>query len=77
MRHQTILRLLLSGFLLYFAWPYVPEAVSQLEKAFWGGWLLFLMLVVAANSATLLRLSRPPVMEQRQENNEERRVRQK
>lgn len=64
MRHYTILRLLLASFLLYFAWPYIPEATTQIEKLFWGGWLVFLLLVVGGNLATVLRLSNPPVMEQ-------------
>lgn len=64
MFHYTILRLLLASFLLYFAWPFIPEATTQIEKLFWGGWLAFLLLVVGGNLATVLRLSNPPVMEQ-------------
>lgn len=64
MRHYAILRLLLAGFFLYFAWPYIPEATAQIEKVFWGAWLAFLLLVVGANLATLLQISYPPVMEQ-------------
>lgn len=64
MYHYTILRLLFAGFLLYFAWPYIPEATTQIEKIFWGGWLVFLLLVVGGNLATLLQLSSLPVMEQ-------------
>ena len=66
MRHQTILRLLLACFLLYFALPYIPEATLQLERMFWGVWLGFLMLVMGGNLATLLQISRPPVMEQKE-----------
>lgn len=77
MRHQTILRLLSAGFLLYIAWPYIPDAVLPLERAFWGAWLLFFSLVIAANFATLLRLSRPPVMEQQYETSELERRRQR
>lgn len=64
MRHYAILRLLLAGFFLYFAWPIIPGAVTQAEFIFWGAWLLFLVLVVGANFATLLRMNTPPVMEQ-------------
>jgi hypothetical protein len=64
MRHYTILRLLLAAFLLYFAWPYIPEAVLPIEKLFWGVWLGFLLLVIGGNLATLLQISAPPVMEQ-------------
>ncbi|RLL47872.1 hypothetical protein D8M04_00915 [Oceanobacillus piezotolerans] len=64
MRHYTILRILLAGFFLYFAWPYIPEASSNLELTFWGAWLTFFLVVMGANFATLLQISRPPVMEQ-------------
>lgn len=64
MRHYPMLRLLLSGLLLYIAWPLFPLATSQLELAFWGIWLVFLMLVIGANFATLLQITDPPVMEQ-------------
>lgn len=64
MYHYTILRILLACFLLYFAWPSIPEAVMQVEKVFWGSWLLFLLLVIGGNLATLLQLTSPPVMEQ-------------
>lgn len=64
MRHYPILRLLLAGLLLYIAWPLIPLAASQLEMAFWGIWLVFLVLVVGANFATLLQITDPPVMEQ-------------
>ncbi len=65
--HYTILRLLLAVFLIYFAWPYIPEAVTQLERIFWGAWLLFLLLVIGGNLATLMKISHPPVMEQNNE----------
>lgn len=64
MRNYAILRLLLAGFLLYFAWPLIPGAVTQLEAVFWGTWLLFLLLTVGSNLATLLQITNPPVMEQ-------------
>ncbi|MBP1947780.1 hypothetical protein [Virgibacillus litoralis] len=64
MRHYAILRLLLAGFFLYFAWPAIPSAATQIELVFWGAWLLFLVLVVGANFATLLQITKPPVMEQ-------------
>lgn len=66
MRHYAILRLLLAFFFLYFAWPLIPQANSQLEFIFWGIWLLFFMLVIGANFATLLRMTPPPVMEQKE-----------
>ncbi|MDY0408661.1 hypothetical protein [Paracerasibacillus soli] len=49
---------------MYFAWPLIPQASSQLESIFWGTWLVFFMLVVGANLANLLQLNDPPVMEQ-------------
>ncbi|UJL45056.1 hypothetical protein KFZ58_11565 [Virgibacillus sp. NKC19-16] len=64
MRHYAILRLLLAGFFLYFAWPMIPEASTSIEMIFWGGWLAFFVLVVGANFATLLQMTKPPVMEQ-------------
>ncbi|WP_047981599.1 hypothetical protein [Ornithinibacillus contaminans] len=67
MRHYAILRLLLAAFFLYFAWPLIPAAKSQVEMIFWASWLGFLVLVVGANFATLLQLSEPPVMEQNYE----------
>lgn len=66
MRINTIVRLLFAGFLLYFAWPYIPMATTQIEKIFWGAWLGFLVLVVGSNLATLLHISRPPIIEQHQ-----------
>lgn len=67
MRQYTYLRLLLAGFLLYFAWPYIPHASSAMEKLFWGVWLGFLWLVIGGNLATLLHLSKVPVLEQKDE----------
>lgn len=75
MYHYTILRLLFASFLLYFAWPYIPEAATQIEKVFWGGWLVFLLLVVGGNLATVLQLSELPVMEQKMEVDDEERKR--
>lgn len=66
MQPYTILRLLFASFLLYFAWPYIPLATTQIEKVFWGAWLVFLLLVVGGNLATVLKLSHPPVMEQKE-----------
>lgn len=70
MKNYSILRLLLAVFLLYFAWPYIPEAVTQIEKLFWVAWLAFLLLVIGGNLATLLNISHPPVMEQKVEQQE-------
>lgn len=64
MRHYAILRMLLAALFLYFAWPAIPEAVTQLEKLFWGFWLGLLFLVIGANFSTLLQMTSPPVMEQ-------------
>lgn len=64
LRHYAILRLLLAGFFLYFAWPLIPQATSQLEYTFWGAWLAFFLIVIGANLSTLLRMTSPPVMEQ-------------
>lgn len=66
MRDYSILRILLAGFLLYFAWPYIPKAITPIEKVFWGAWLSFLFLVIGGNLATGLQLTRPPVMEQQE-----------
>lgn len=74
MQPYTILRLLFASFLLYFAWPYIPEAATQIEKLFWGGWLVFLLLVVGGNLATVLQLSKPPVMEQKEIIRERKRI---
>ncbi|MFD2627899.1 hypothetical protein [Oceanobacillus kapialis] len=67
MRHYAILRLLLAGFLLYFAWPVIPYANTVPEMIFWGGWLGFLILVVGANLATFLQMTKPPIMEQQEQ----------
>ena len=67
MFQYTILRLLFALFLLYFAWPYIPEATTQLAKVFWGAWLAFFLLVFGGNLATLLQITLPPVMEQKKE----------
>ncbi|MFD1415384.1 hypothetical protein [Oceanobacillus jeddahense] len=64
MKTNIILRLLLVAFLLYIAWPMVPQSTSSLEFLFWGCWLLFAFVFIGANLATLLKMSRPPVMEQ-------------
>lgn len=64
MRHYPLLRILLSGLLLYIAWPLIPLAVTQLEMVFWGIWVFFFLLVVGANFSTLLQMTTPPVMEQ-------------
>lgn len=75
MRHFTILRLLLAAFLLYVAWPLIPEAASRMEVTFWGVWLSFLVLVVGGNLATLLQISKAPIMEQSQGLHKQRRKR--
>lgn len=67
MRHYAILRILLAGLFLYFAWPHIPQATSQLEMLFWGAWLVLFLLVVGSNFATLLQMTNPPVMEQERE----------
>lgn len=64
MRHYVILRLLLAGFFLYFAWPYIPKASTQLEWVFWGVWLVLFLFAFGANLAALLQMINPPVMEQ-------------
>lgn len=60
----AVLRLLLAGFFLYFAWPLIPLASSKIEVVFWGMWLCLFLLVVGANLATVLTITKPPVMEQ-------------
>jgi len=72
MKHYAILRLLFAAFLLYFAWPFIPEAVTQLELLFWGAWLVFFLLVVGANLATLLQMVAPPIIEQKETTQRER-----
>ncbi|MEI3599928.1 MULTISPECIES: hypothetical protein [unclassified Oceanobacillus] len=69
MKNQPILRLLLAGFMLYFAWPKIPQATSTLEMTYWAMWLLFFLAVVGANFANLLQMIQPPVMEQTVEEN--------
>ncbi|HLR02439.1 MAG TPA: hypothetical protein VK111_06845 [Virgibacillus sp.] len=64
MKQYAVLRLLFAGFLLYIAWPYIPEMSGHLETAFWGIWLGLFFLFVCGNSATLLKITYPPVMEQ-------------
>ncbi len=64
MRFYTVFRLAFAGFLLYVAWPFIPQATTSLGKGFWFTWLLFFLLVVGGNLATFLHLSEPPVMEQ-------------
>jgi len=64
MRHYAILRILLAGFFLYFAWPAIPYATTMIEHVFWTAWLVFFLLVIGANFATLLQMIKPPVMEQ-------------
>lgn len=59
----STLRLLLAAFFLYFSWPFIPFAVTTVEKLFWGSWLLFLYFVLGGNLATLLRLCSPPALE--------------
>ncbi|SFD60843.1 hypothetical protein SAMN05216238_102395 [Lentibacillus persicus] len=72
MRHYAILRLLLAGFFLYIAWPFIPEAIIQEAVLFWGVWLGFLILVIGANFATLLQMTEPPIMEQEKSKTRER-----
>lgn len=64
MNHYALLRLLLSVFLLYVAWPLIPTASTNLEFVFWGMWLSFFLLVTGANLATLLEINRSSIMEQ-------------
>lgn len=67
MHIYATLRLLLSAFFLYFSWPFIPFAVSPVEKMFWGSWLLFLLFVTGGNLATFLKLCDPPALEQTNE----------
>ncbi|TQS76259.1 hypothetical protein DX933_02205 [Ornithinibacillus gellani] len=71
MRHYAVLRLLLAGFFLYFAWPFIPYAATGIEKIFWGCWIGLFLLVVGGNLATLLQMTNPPVMEQEYEKERE------
>lgn len=64
MKHYAILRLLLAGFFVYFAWPFIIEVTSKIEMIFWGGWLSLFALIVGANFATVLQITDPPIMEQ-------------
>ncbi|APC48032.1 hypothetical protein [Virgibacillus halodenitrificans] len=66
MRHYVVLRLLLAAFLLYVAWPIIPQETGFVAKLFWGGWLAFFILVVGGNFAALLQMVTPPVMEQKE-----------
>lgn len=67
MRQYAILRLLFAGFLLYVAWPAIPQMTTNLEFIFWGIWLGLFLLFVSGNSATLFQLVKPPVMEQKRQ----------
>lgn len=67
LRHYALLRILLAGLFLYFAWPRIPQASTQLEMFFWGTWLILFLLIVGANLSTLLQMTNPPVMEQEKE----------
>lgn len=64
MRQYAVLRIMLAGFFMYFAWPAIPYATTMIEHVFWAAWIVFFLLVVGANLATLLQMTRPPVMEQ-------------
>jgi len=64
MRSYALLRLLLAGFFLYFAWPFIPGAETIFESIFWIMWLAFFLLVAGANFSTLLQMTPPPIMEQ-------------
>lgn len=66
MRLYTAFRLAFAAFLLYVAWPFIPNAESSISKLFWASWLLFFFLVVGGNLATFLRLTEPPVMERKE-----------
>jgi len=63
LKQYSILRLLFAGFLLYIAWPAIPEMTTNSEVLFWGIWLAFFLLFVGGNSASLFQLVRPPSME--------------
>lgn len=65
LHHFAILRLLIAGLLLYFAWPLIALSTFS-ETLFWGVWLSFFWLVVGANFATVLTITKPPIMEQEQ-----------
>lgn len=69
MKNQQTLRLLLAGFMLYFAWPKIPQATSTLEMTFWAMWLLFFLAVVGSNLASLLQIIQPSAIEQSVEEN--------
>ena len=56
MRQYAILRFLLAIFFLYYAWPYIPVASTDLERLFWGVWLGLLVLVLGGNLATVLQI---------------------
>lgn len=62
--HFPILRILLTLFFLYFAWPAFISAATTIETVFWSVWFVFLLLVVGGNLANLLQIIHPPVMEQ-------------
>jgi len=72
MRNNALLRLLLAAFLLYMAWPAIPEARGEAAQLFWGIWLLFFLLTAGANLAVLLQLHPAHRVEQ---NREKRRIR--
>lgn len=63
----ALLRILIAGFLLYVAWPFIPQSVTSIEQLFWGSWLFLFLLVIGANSASVLQIIQPPIMEQKRE----------
>lgn len=66
MRNHALLKLLLAAFLLYVAWPAIPEAASQQSLVFWAVWLVFFLLAAGANLAVLLQLHPEHSVEQQE-----------
>jgi len=56
MRQNALLRLLLSCFLLYMAWPSVQVQGGTLASYFWLAWLVFFLLVAGSNLATVMKI---------------------
>jgi len=56
MRQNALLRLLLSCFLLYMAWPSLQVQGGTLASYFWLAWLVFFLLVAGSNLATVMKI---------------------
>lgn len=66
MHLYALFRILIVGFFLYMARPYLLNVEGTIEFLFWSAWLLLALLILGANLATLLQITHPPLIEQEQ-----------